>query len=199
MSGTTATQGLIYPTSTDRMCDGATQLEVLAKGINARYAVLDGLVSQGELPEAVLVEWVSDTPTLDALTSTAIIWNTVQVDDADAFDAGISGVALTLPYTAPGQLWEIGMAVEGDWTAVSGGVEAIWALLMDIRNSAGVSLLSIEEERPARPVQTNVGSGSIVTFHKTTGPDVVTASWTTVNDGPRLRFGQLWAFRIGEA
>ena len=199
MSGTTATQGFIYPTGTDRMCDGASQLEVLAKGINARYAVIDGLLDQGEMPQAVLVEWVSDTPTIDALTSTAIIWNIVDLDDADAFDAGISGVALTLPYLAPGQLWEIGMAVEGEWDSISGGVESEEFLMLQIRNTAGTLLVNLDEERPHRPSHPLIGGGSMVTMHETTGPDVVTAGWSTFNNGPRLRFGQLWAVRVGEA
>lgn len=199
MPGTTATQGLIYPVSTDRLCDGALQLEVLAKGINARYVVLDGLIDDATTPPAVVVEWVSDTPSAAPLTSTGIAWNTVQVDDAEAYDAAVNVSTLTLPYTAPGQLWEIGMHATGSWDAVP-DVEVEFMVNLRITSSLGVVLYDFGESGdPMRPAGFFVGGQSLVVLHETTGNDVVEASWSTFNTGYVLDFAQLWAFQVGTA
>lgn len=199
MPGTTATQGLIYPVSTDRACDGALQLEVLAKGIAARYVVLDGHIDDATTPQAVVVEWVSDTPSIEPLTSTGIAWNTVQVDDAEAYDAAINVSTLTLPYTAPGQLWEIGMHATGSWDAVP-DVEVEFMVNLRITSPLGVVLYDFGESgAPMRPSGFFKGGQSLVVLHETTGNDVVEASWSTFNTGYTLDFAQLWAFQVGAA
>lgn len=200
MPGTTATQGLIYPTSTDRACDGALQLEVLAKGINARYVVLDGAIDDAATPPSVLVEWVSDTPSIEPLGNVnGIEWNTVSVDDADAYNAAISSATLILPYTAPGQLWEIGMHAQGQWSAVP-DVEVEFMVNLRITSSTGTVLYDFGESGgPMRPAGFFFGGQSLVVMHETTGNDVVAADWSTFNTGYKLDFAQLWAFQVGAA
>jgi hypothetical protein len=207
MSGTTATQGLIYPTGTDRMCDGASQLEVLAKGIDARFTVLDALVDTGEEPQMVLVEfttaeWSGDeVPVEDYSTSAiGIAWNRVSIDTANAFDVGNSSVSIKLPYTAPGQLWEIGCFVEGEWDSPP-AVEAQYIISLGIFDANGVEIHYAEEQKPNRPTGSNRGGGSIVTHYETAGADIITAMWTgfTNNLPHKLVYGSLWAIRVSEA
>lgn len=208
MSGTTATQGLIYPTGTDRMCDGASQLEVLAKGINGRVTVLDALVDQGEEPQMVLVEWVGGefvndvVPSADpiSVSSFGAAWNRVAIDTADAFDQGVSGVSIRLPYTAPGQLWEIGCYLEGQWAAPP-AVEAQYMIALYISDSSGNQIHYAEEAKPNRPSGPNKGGGSIITHYETAGADIISAWWSGfTNTMPHLLyFGQLWAIRVSEA
>lgn len=207
MSGTTATQGLIYPTGTDRMCDGASQLEVLAKGINARFTVLDALVDTGEEPQMALVEfvsaeWFSDEEPVEEFSTSpiGIAWNRVSVDTANAYDAGTSTVSLRLPYTAPGQLWEVGCFVEGQWASPP-AVEAEYIISLGIFDSAGVEIHYAEENKPNRPTGNNRGGGSIVTHYETAGADIITAMWTgfTNNTPHQLIYGSLWAIRVSEA
>lgn len=200
MPGTTATQGLIYPTSGDRACDGALQLEVLAKGMNARYAVLAGAIDDAATPPAVLVEWVSDTASIEPLDNiNGIEWNTVSVDDAEAYNAAISASTLILPYTAPGQLWEIGMYALGNWTAVP-DVEVEFMVNLRITGPTGTVLYDFGESgAPMRPAGFFSGGQSLVVLHETTGNDVVAADWSTFNTGYKLEFAQLWAFQVGAA
>jgi hypothetical protein len=198
--GTTATQGLIYPTSTDRACDGALQLEVLAKGINARYVVLDGAIDDAATPPAVLVEWVSEDASAEPLGSiNGIMWNTVSVDDAEAYNAAVNAATLTLPYTAPGQLWEIGMFAIGEWDAVP-DVEVEFMVNLRITGPTGTVLYDFGESgAPMRPSGFFSGGQSLVVLHETSGNDVVSADWTTFNTGYKLEFAQLWAFQVGAA
>lgn len=199
MPATTGTQGLIYPVSTDRACDGALQLEVLAKGINLRYAVLDSAIDDAETPPAVLVEWVSDTSSIEPLQSGGIEWNTVSVDDAEAYNAAISSTTITLPYVAPGQLWEIGMYALGNWTAVP-DVEVEFMVNLRITGPTGAVLYDFGESgAPMRPAGFFSGGQSLVVLHETTGNDVVLADWSTFNTGYKLQFAQLWAFQVGAA
>lgn len=200
MPGTTATQGLIYPVGTDRMCDGALQVEVLAKGINARYVVLDGLLDDAENPPSTLVEWVSDTGSAEPLAGgSGIAWNTVQVDDAEAYNAAVSSTTITLPYTAPGQLWEIGMFGQGSWDAVP-DVEVEFMVNLRITGPTGTVLYDFGESgAPMRPSGFFTGGQSLVVLHETTGNDVVQADWSTFNTGYVLDFAQLWAIQVGTA
>jgi hypothetical protein len=199
---TTATQGLIYPIGTDRACDGASQLEVLAKGINGRFVVLDGLLDQGEEPQMVLVEWVEEDPSADPLNITPIGtgWNVVDIDTANAFDQGVSQVSIKLPYTAPGQLWEVGCYLQGDWSIPPGvGLESEYIIFLGIYDSAGTLIMETEENKPNRSTGANRGGGSIVMLWETTGNDTVTCSWATFNAGDhRLVYGQMWAIRVSE-
>jgi hypothetical protein len=207
MPGTTATQGLIYPVGTDRACDGASQLEVLAKGINGRFTVLDGLADTGEETQMALVEWVSaewtndDVPSEEPISVSpiGIVWNRVTIDTADAYDQGISSIALNLPYTAPGQLWEIGCFVEGEWETPP-AVEAEYIISLSVYDSAGNIIFYTEENKPNRPTGGNQGGGSIVALYETSGNDSVRAMWSGfINNTPhRLVFGQLWAIRVSE-
>lgn len=200
MPGTTATQGLIYPVQTDRACDGAIQVEVLAKGINARYVVLAGAIDDAATPPAVLVEWVSEEPSIEPLDNiNGIEWNTVSVDDAEAYNAAISSSTLILPYTAPGQLWEIGMHATGEWDAVP-DVEVEFMVNLRITSSTGTVLYDFGESgAPMRPAGFFSGGQSLVVMHETTGNDVVSADWSTFNTGYKLEFAQLWAFQVGAA
>lgn len=206
MPGTTATQGLIYPVGTDRACDGAGQLEVLAKGINGRLSVLDALVDTGEAPPMVLVEFVGPvggTLTEDTNSNSGTIWNTVRVDDAEAYDSGVSAVSIRLPYTAPGQLWEVGMYGEGRWeqSGVTGIVS--WSADLVIRDSGGVQVHWSVEERGV-DASDGKGSGSIVTLYETAGADLITARWTNFDFAGlgiterRLEYAQLWAIKVSE-
>jgi hypothetical protein len=200
MPGTTATQGLVYPVGTDRMCDGALQLEVLAKGMNARYLVLDAAIDDASTPPSVLVEWVSDTPSAEPLGNiNGIEWNTVSIDDAEAYNAAISAATLTLPYTAPGQLWEIGMFAQGSWETVP-DVEVEFMVNLRITGPTGTVLYDFGESgAPMRPSGFLTGGQSLVVLHETTGADVVSAEWSTFNTGYTLEFAQLWAFQVGIA
>ncbi len=199
MPGTTATQGLIYPVQTDRACDGALQLEVLAKGINLRYAVLDAAIDDAATPPAVLVEWVSEDSSQEPLLSGGIEWNTVSVDDAEAYNGAVSATTITLPYVAPGQLWEIGMYALGNWTAVP-DVEVEFMVNLRITGPTGTVLYDYGESgAPMRPSGFFSGGQSLVTLHETTGNDVVYADWSTFNTGYKLSFAQLWAFQVGAA
>jgi hypothetical protein len=191
---------LIYPVQTDRACDGALQVEVLAKGINARYAVLDAAIDDAATPPAVLVEWVSDADSAEPLAEAfGIIWNTVSVDDADAYDAAVSSTTITLPYTAPGQLWEVGMFAQGNWDSVP-DVEVEFMVNLVIVGPTGTVLYDYGESgAPMRPAGFLTGGQSLVVLHETTGNDVIRADWTTFNTGYTLKFAQLWAFQVGTA
>jgi hypothetical protein len=197
--GTTATQGLIYPVDGDRACDGALQIEVLAKGINARYVILDASVGVAENPLMCFVEWTAEDESAEPLQNLGIVWNTVQVDDAEAYDAAIAATYITLPYTAPGDLWEIGAYVEGQWDAVSGGVEQVVGIFGEITSATGVPLWQFENNGPSvRPIHTNSAGVSLVLMHETTSRDTVRVTFSTFNDGPKLEFAQLWAIRVSE-
>jgi hypothetical protein len=191
---------LIYPVSTDRACDGALQVEVLAKGINARYLVLDGAIDDAETPPSVLVEWVSDTDSAEPLSEgVGIIWNTVQIDDAEAYDAAVSATTITLPYTAPGQLWEIGMFAQGNWDAVP-DVEVEFMVNLRITSQTGTVFYDFGESgAPMRPAGFFTGGQSLVVLHETSGNDIVSADWSTFNTGYTLSFAQLWAIQVGAA
>lgn len=200
MPGTTATQGLIYPVQTDRACDGALQVEVLAKGINARYVVLDGSLDVAEAPIMTMVEWVSEDESADPLQNLGVVWNTVQVDDAETYDAAVAATYITLPYTAPGDLWEIGVYMEAQWDSVSGGVESTVTLFGEITSDTGASLWTFEENGVAsRPVHDNRAGVSIVLMHETTSRDVVRFEISTLNPGRKLVYAQMWAIRVSEA
>lgn len=202
MPGTTATQGLIYPLSTDRMCDGALQLEVLAKGIETRLEVLDDLVDRGAEPRCVLVEMVGETPHSGGV----IDWNTVQVDTAGAFDASISPAVLTLPYEAPGQLWEIGAYLKINWdeTTIPGATEVKWSMELNLFTQAGVEVYDFGLGLTGAPT-TNArlpgGGQSQVVFHETTGNDTVTLSFLApaFASDVTLQYAQLWAIQVSEA
>lgn len=199
MPGTTATQGLIYPVDGDRACDGALQFEVLAKGMAARYAVLDAAIDLAEAPPALLVEWYSPDRSFQPLETGRIAWNTVGVDDAGAYDAALSVDTVTLPYVAPGQLWEIGMHAEGRWESFS-DTEVEWQWELRITSQASIALYSVESTLTANTTVNSVsGGGSQVIFHETTGNDIISVDWSTFNNDPTLVYAQLWAFRIGEA
>jgi len=204
MPGTTATQGLIYPVGTDRACDGASQLEVLAKGISGRISVLDALVEDGENPPMALVEWRSDTEGLltDVRVNSGIIWNTVQVDDAEAFDAGLSPIALRLPYVAPGELWEIGMYARVEWTSPGGTTVVSYNHQLIVRDEPGNTIHWAEEVRYV-PSQRGGGGGSIVGMVETGGRYTVAANVSfTGFDGStdaRITMAQLWAIKVAEA
>lgn len=197
MPGTTATQGLIYPVDTDRMCDGALQFELLMKGMDARFVVLDSLTDLAEKPPALLVEWNGED-SAEPLEAGNITWNTVQVDDAGAYDAALSANTVTLPYVAPGQLWEIGMYARGRWadTAVT---EEEWRWQLRITSPGGTALYDLTSTLTNNSLWGVAGGGSHTVLHETTGNDVIAVDWSTFQDGPQLEFAQLWAFRIGEA
>jgi hypothetical protein len=204
MPGTTATQGLIYPVGTDLACDGAEQLEVLARGINGRFDVLDALVDDGENPPMALVEWRGDTEGLlsDVKVNGGTIWNTVQVDTADAFDAGVSPIALRLPYIAPGQLWEIGMYAKGEWSSPGGSDIVSYTHSLIVRDEPGNVVHWAEEVRYVPSVR-GAGGGSIIGMVETGGRYSVAAGWSfTGLDGStdsRISFAQLWAIKVSEA
>lgn len=202
MPGTTATQGLIYPTSGDRACDGALQLEVLAQGIDARLTVLDGIVDNGAEPPCVLVEYVGE-----ALNGGGTInWNTVQVDTAGAFDASISPAVLTLPYTAPGQLWEIGCYVKMDWdnSTIPPATEVKWSIELELYTQAGVEVYDFglgDTGAPTNNARLTGGGQSHVVFHETTGNDTIQLRFLTpsFSSETELVFAQLWAIQVSEA
>lgn len=200
MPGTTATQGLVYPVGTDRACDGALQIQVLAQGMAARYVVLDSLLDLAERPPAVLVEWWdNNADSADPMTNNGVIWNTVSIDDANAYDAGISPTSITLPYVAPGQLWEIGMFARGSWESLP-DVEVEYMPNLRVTSQTGTVMYDFDPAGlPARASWSNEGGNSLTVLHETTGNDVVVADWDTFNNGGKLEFAQLWAFRIGEA
>lgn len=203
MPGTTATQGLIYPVAGDRACDGALQLEVLAQGIDVRIGVLDDTVDRGAEPRCVVVEAIYE----DGLsTSGTITWNTVQVDTAEAFDASISSTTLTLPYEAPGQLWEIGCYVEMNWdtTDMSPGSDYKWSVELDLFTQAGVEVydFSLGDTGGVATTLTLTGAGqSQVVFHETTGNDTISVGFLTPGSGAsaELRYALLWAIQVSEA
>lgn len=200
MPGTTATQGLIYPVAGDRACDGALQLEVLAKGINARYVVLDDLTDVAENPLMVMVEWVSEEESAEPFENFGIVWNTVQVDDAEAYDAAVASAYITLPYTAPGDLWEIGMYAEAEWSSVSGGVESGTGLFAEITSDTGTTLWSVDANGAAsRPINSNSAGVSLVYLHETTSRDTVRFTYSTANADQMLVYAQMWAIRVSEA
>ena len=128
-----------------------------------------------------------------------IAWNRVTIDTADAFDQGVSSISLVLPYAAPGQLWEIGCFVEGEWAAPP-AVEESYIISLSVTDSLGVTVYYTEETKPNRPTGGNRGGGSIVTMYETAGNDVIRAMWTGFsNTLPHaLHFGQLWAIRVSE-
>lgn len=200
MSGTTATQGLIYPTQTDRACEGALQIEVLMKGINGRYIALDESVDVAEAPSMVMLEWVSEDESDEPLQDFGILWNTVQVDDAEAYDAAVRPTMIELPYSAPGDLWEIGMYAEGIWDSISGGVEANFTIFAEVNSATGVQLTSFENNGPAmRPIHFNNAGVSLVLLHETTSRDLVRFTISGFLDGLKLVYAQLWAIRVSEA
>lgn len=202
MPGTTATQGLIYPVAGDRACDGALQLEVLAKGIESRLVVLDDLVDRGAEPRCVLVEFVGETLNGGG----TIEWNTVQVDTAGAFDASISSSTLTLPYEAPGQLWEIGCYVSMDWnnTTIPPATEVKWSVELNLFTAAGVEVYDFslgDTGAPATNATLSGGGQSHVVFHETTGRDTISLSFLApaFSTEVELVFAQLWAIQVSEA
>lgn len=209
MPGTTATQGLIYPVGTDRMCEGASQLEILAKGVNGRFTVLDALVDTGEAPQMVLVEFVADqtdyfhTTALldDNLVSGGIVWNTVSIDSADAFDAGVSSISIKLPYTAPGQLWEVGMYALGRWTQAGTAALIRASAGLIIRDSLGALVHFGDETRLVDSADEEFGASS-VTLYETSGQDTFAVAWNVILDAnstdEALQFAQLWAIRVSE-
>lgn len=202
MPGTTATQGLIYPVSTDRACDGALQLETLAKGIDARLIVLDGIVDRGAEPRCVLVEYVGE-----ALSGGGTIeWNTVQVDTAEAFDASISASTLTLPYEAPGQLWEIGCYVQMNWdnSTIPPATEVKWSVELQLFTQAGAEVYDFslgDTGAPTTDTRIPGGGQSHVVFHETTGNDTISLSFLVpaFASETELEYAQLWAIQVSEA
>jgi hypothetical protein len=200
MPGTTATQGLVYPVDGDRMCDGALQFELLAKGMAARYAILESTIDLAETPPALLVEWYVGSAaeaSAEPLAGGNIAWNTVAVDDAGAYDAAVSDNTITLPYVAPGQLWEIGMHAYGFWE--QGASEEEWWWQLRITSQLGVESYNLQSQLTGTSLWGGNGGGSNVVLHETTGNDIVAVDWGTFADGTELRYAQLWAFRIGEA
>lgn len=202
MPGTTATQGLIYPVGGDRACDGALQIETLAQGIDVRLGVLDAIVDRGEEPPCVLVESVGDV----LMDGGTITWNTVQIDTAEAFDASISGTTLTLPYTAPGQLWEVGFHVEISWdnSTMTPATDFQWSVEPAIFTEAGVEVYDFGLGDSGAPTNSAILSGggqSHVLFHETTGRDTLALSFL----GPAtateitLKYASLWAILVSEA
>lgn len=202
MPGTTATQGLIYPVSTDRMCDGALQIETLAKGIDVRLGVLDSIVDRGAEPRCVLVEFVGEAPS----DGSAIEWNTVQVDTAGAFDASISGTTLTLPYEAPGQLWEIGCYVRMNWdnSTIPAATEVKWSVELHVVTQLGVEVydfgLGATGGSTTNAMLEGAGQSHVV-FHETTGNDTINVSFLSpaFASDITLEFAQLWAIQVSEA
>lgn len=204
MPGTTATQGLIYPVGTDRACDGALQLELLAQGIDGRLVVLDEIIDRGDEPRCVLVEFVtsSDVPH----SGGNIEWNTVQVDTAGAFDAAISGSAITLPYEAPGQLWEIGCLVSMEWdeSTIPAATEVKWSVELNIFTQLGVEVYDFDlgvTGAPTTNARISGGGQSHVVFHETTGNDVISVSFQppAFASDTELVYAQLWAIQVSEA
>ena len=202
MPGTTATQGLIYPEDTDRACDGALQLETLAQGIDARLGVLESTVDRGAEPLCVLVESVGDV----YQDGGTITWNTVQVDTAGAFDASISGTTLTLPYTAPGALWEIGFHVEIDWDndTMAAATEVKTSIEPQIYTEAGVEVYDFGLGDTGHSATAEMLSGfgqSQVVFHETTGRDTLSLSFLppALASDVKIKYAALWAIQVSEA
>lgn len=202
MPGTTATQGLIYPVSTDRGCDGALQLEVLAKGIDTRLGVLESTIDRGAEQLCVLVESVGEV----IQDGGTITWNTVQIDTAGAFDASISGTTLTLPYVAPGALWEIGFYAEFDWnnSSFAAATEYKASIEPSLYTEAGAEVYDFGLGDTGFPTTNAMLTGfgqSQVIFHETTGRDTVSLGFS--EPGPAtevtLTFAQLWAILVSEA
>lgn len=202
MPGTTATQGLIYPVAGDRLCDGALQLEVLARGVESRLDFLDSTVDNGDEPRCVLVESVGDVSQAGGLVN----WNTVQIDTANAFDASISPAVITLPYEAPGQLWEVGCFLRMTWdeTTIPAATEVKWSVELNIFTQAGAKVYDFDLGVTGGAT-TNArlagGGQSHVVFHETTGNDVISVSFLNpaFASTPKIKFAQLWAIQASEA
>lgn len=202
MPGTTATQGLVYPTSGDPMCDGALQLEALAKGIDARVTALDAIVDAGAEPRCVVVESVGDV----LHGGGKIEWNTVLVDTAGAFDSSVSPDTLILPYEAPGQLWEIGgyVLLRWDSSTIPPATEVKWSVELGITTEAGAEVYDFglgDTGGSATDSSATEGGQSHVVFHETTGRDKVTLRFLAPAFASEVtvRAAQLWAIQVSEA
>lgn len=188
MPGTTATQNLTYPVSTDRLRDQGLYIETLAKQVETRLNSHDDDLARSQIPPFAMVER-GPTGTLFG-EDFAFPFERVLVDTDNMVDLSRDSQRIVLTRTG---WWNVGCYITTGATGCSTGFINLW---VDGTNTSGVPIPQHQKEHligfsslvAEADVQANVLGCDVFSY--------LTVSGTGCSTSITLNYARMWAYWV---